>query len=183
MFKNWAETKFNKKRLKAGQRLKKLENALNDVLVNMPQEVRDFLEADVAFCDALMSDKNDAAYAEALFGSKKQMIYFKQDFFKASVYSQRYIVAHEIAHVYLGHTAGDEHGFADYQKKEKEADDFAAQYGFLQDFTWSQFFSWDYIRENLTGRSIFLVSLIILVFLWLIFLEHFVFLFRWAVYM
>lgn len=184
MFKKLQALQFNYKNKKRIKRQEILQARCDEVLPRLPEEVQRFVAEEILLFDPIPGVEA-AVIFDVQQNNIKYLICFNNNFFRSSLRNQRQVLVHEIAHAYLGHLKekGVEKDLDVYQKIEKEADAFAAKYGFLENDQIKELLSFEFWQENFSFSRLFLSLLLLLLFFWMIFLDDFVFLFKWAVYM
>ena len=163
---------------------KKTEEILLDVLSKFPEEIQNFVVDNISIVEFRKGKKlnienshigfclDTKRYTTRYFIVLDSRYYTEDQDYKALT------IAHEIGHAYLGHPSTNANEVREEQI-EKEADDFATKYGFGdKEFSFTDIFTLNFWTIR---RTVF-ITLIILSFLMLVFIEKFEHLLQWVVF-
>lgn len=131
--------------MELGQIHPKTEELIENVLSKIPEEVSAFVYKKVYFTESVQGDTGEINCGFCFCVKAdvyKYHIYFDSYFSSLSRKEKLYVIAHEISHAYFEH-ATKEIGI---KEEEKEADDFAAKYGFPRPRGYNPVLGKDYAR-------------------------------------
>ncbi|MBT4649106.1 ImmA/IrrE family metallo-endopeptidase [bacterium] len=156
----------------------KTVKVLTNVMHKLPQEVQDFVIDNISILEFKHdSERNAIGYCVNIKKyDARYLIILDSKYYSADNDTKGHIIAHEIGHAYLGHLDKNMRK----EQREKEADEFAAKYGFDSEENWIKGM---FTLNFWTIRRIILVALTILSFLMLVFIEKFDHLLQWVVFM
>lgn len=152
------------------------QDLMSLVISKLPKDIRDFTLNKISFYEVQDEEENkNHIFTLGLCINKRSkptdfIVFFDSVFRYYNQDTKLYIIAHEIGHAYLNHM---ELGI-DAENMEKEADEFAAEYGFPAPKELSNFKTYiKYFVKNSTLVDKISVVAIVLIFIWLIFLNYF----------